>query len=116
MRFLSLVFLAAIALPLGADPAYRLDVGTELRDRNLKVEPSVTGPAGKRVRYEISVRRAAGAGSSNSSQAGGARLDENGYARLASTSVSVQPGEEYDVTVRLFEGDRLVAEDSVRGP
>ena len=102
--------------PLRADPAYQLDVGTELRDRNLKVEPSVSGPAGKRVRYEISVRRDGGAGSSSSSQAGDARLDDSGHAQLASTSVSVQPGEEYDVTVKLFEGNRLVAQESVRRP
>lgn len=116
MRSLFLVFLVTIALPLRADPAYQLDLGTQLRDRSLKVEPSVTGPAGKRVRYEISVVRDAGAGASSSRQAGGARLDEKGYARLASTSVSVQPGEEYAVTVKLFEGDRLVAEESLRRP
>ena len=112
MRILPLIFFFAVALPLRAEPAYHLDIGAEVHERNLKVEPSVSGPAGKIVRYEISVVR----GASSSSQAGDARLDDNGYAKLASTSASVQPGEDYRVTVKLFEGTRLVAQQSVRRP
>jgi hypothetical protein len=99
-----------------AESAYRVDPGASLRNGSLKVEPSVVGPAGKRVRYQIEVRREGGSQSSNSSQAGSARLDDDGRAQLASSSVSVQPHQRYEVVVKLYEGDRLVAEESVRQP
>jgi hypothetical protein len=68
------------------------------------------------LRYEVSVRRSGGSGSSNSNQAGDVRLDDGGRAKLASNSVSVRPNESYEVVVRLFDQDRLVAQESVRHP
>jgi hypothetical protein len=100
----------------GADGAYQVEMGTSVRDGNLQVAPRVTGPAGKALRYEMLVTRHSAAGSSNSSQAGNVRLDESGTARLASSSVSVGPQDEYRVAVKLYEGGRLVAEQSVRHP
>jgi hypothetical protein len=114
----SLIFsvILAVAAPLAlADASWRLDPGAELRDGNLRVEPKVQGRPGASVRYEIEVRRS-GSGSSNSSQSGRARLGEDGEATLASTSVSVQPGDRYDVEVRVYDGDRLVAQQTVRQP
>jgi len=119
MRILSTIALAGslslFSHPGWTDSAYRLDPGAELGNGNLKVEPRVTGPAGKTVRYEITVRREGKSGSSNSSQSGRARLD-SGETKLASTSVSVQPGEHYEVIVKLYEGERLVAQQSVAHP
>jgi len=100
----------------GAEAAYQLDMGTTVREGNLKVAPRVTGPAGKTLRYEMVVTRQSRSGSSNSSQAGSVRLDESGAARLASSSVSVSPQDEYRVAVKLYEGGRLVAEEAVRHP
>jgi hypothetical protein len=93
-----------------------LDIGTTVREGNLKVEPQVSGPAGKALRYEIDVRREGAGGSSNNSQSGGVRLDAGGKAQLASNSVSVTPGDAYRVTVRVFDAGQLVAEQSVRHP
>jgi Thin aggregative fimbriae synthesis protein len=116
MRFLVFaVVLAAISPFAWADASWRLDPGAELRDGNLRVEPKVSGRPGASVRYEIDVRRR-GSGSSNSSQSGRARLGENGEATLASTSVSVRPGDRYDVEVRVYDGDRLVAHRTVEHP
>jgi hypothetical protein len=112
---LSLLLLLSGAV-FGADGAYKVDMGASVRDGNLRVAPRVTGPAGKALRYEMEVTRHSAAGSSNSSQAGRVRLDESGTARLASSSVSVGPQDEYRVAVKLYEGDRLVAEQSVRHP
>lgn len=66
--FVPLVFASVVR----AD-GYRLDIGASVRDGSLKVEQAVAGPAGKTLRYEITVRRDGQGGSSNSSQAGGGR-------------------------------------------
>ena len=95
---------------------YRLDPGVEVRGSSLKVEPVASGPAGKSVRYEIEVRRHGQGASSNSSQSGTARLDESGNAKLASTSVSLNPQQRYDVEVTLFEGQRVVARERASHP
>jgi hypothetical protein len=118
MRFDVLACLVPLvfASVVRADASYRLDVGASVREGSLKVEPTVVGPAGKTVRYEIRVRRDGQAGASNSSQAGSARIDDSGHARLASSAVSVRPGESYDVNVRLFADGRVVAEERVRHP
>jgi hypothetical protein len=99
-----------------AEAAYQLDMGTTVREGNLQVAPRVTGPAGKALRYEMVVTRHSRSGSSNSSQAGSVRLDESGAGQLASNSMSVGPQDDYRVDVRLYEGGRLVAEQSVRHP
>jgi hypothetical protein len=116
MRSLILSVMLAAAAPLAlSDASWRLNPGAELRNGNLRVEPKVSGRPGASVRYEIEVRKS-GSGSSNSTQSGRARLGENGEATLASTSVSVQPGDRYDVEVRVYDGDRLVARRTVEQP
>jgi hypothetical protein len=115
-RLVASLFLFACASAFALDSNYQLDIGTSVRDGTLKVEPRVSGPAGKMLRYEMDVRRQGQGGSSNSSQAGTVRLDDAGKAKLAMNSVSVSPRDRYEVTVRLLDGDRVVAEDSVRQP
>jgi hypothetical protein len=112
--FLLLASLAACAAAFAAD--YRLDLGASVRGGSLKVEPHVTGPAGKALRYEMVVTRESRGGRSNSRQSGSVRLDGSGAADLASNSVSVNPGDKYRVEVRVFDADRLVAQQSVHHP
>jgi hypothetical protein len=106
--------LAACAAAFAAD--YRLDLGASVRGGSLKVEPHVTGPAGKALRYEVAVTRESRGGRSNSQQTGTVRLDERGAAALASNTVSVNPGDNYRIEVRVFDGDRLVAHESAHHP
>ncbi len=110
------VLLVFCSAAFSADAAYRLDMGASVRGGNLHVEPRVTGPAGTALRYEMHVTRQGGAGRSNSRQAGSVRLDESGRARLASNDMSVGPHDAYRIEVKLYEGGRLVAEESVRHP
>ena len=98
------------------DSQYQLDLGTEVHAGNLKVEPTVTGPAGKTLRYEMRVRREGSAGSSNSSQSGTVRLDNDGRGQLASNSISVTPADHYEITVRVYDEGHVVAEQSTRYP
>lgn len=114
MRMLVAVVALSLCMPAWAE-AYRLDAGVQASGGSLKVEPVVTGPAGNTVRYEIEVRRD-GKGTSNSSQSGRARIDESGRAKLASSAVSLQPGERYEVEITLYKGQRVVAREVVAHP
>jgi hypothetical protein len=112
------LFVALAFLPLAAmaDSPYRLDIGAEVHGNNLTVEPTVVGPADKSLRYEMRVRREGEGRSSNSSQSGTVKLDAQGRGQLASTSVSVSPSDRYEVVVRLFDANQVVAEQSARVP
>jgi hypothetical protein len=113
------VVIAVIALASGAyaaDDRYKLDLGASVEGSSLKVEPTLTGPAGKTVDYQMRVRREGGGNSSNSSQGGTVQLDPSGHAQLASNSVSVSPSDRYVVTVRVMDGGKVVAEKSQQYP
>ncbi len=114
MRSLLLTATLICASAFAAD--YRIDPGATVRNGTLTVEPRVEGPAGASVRYEIRTTREGQGGTSNSSQSGDARLGRDGVARLASTSVSVSPRDRYSIRVKLLEGGRVVAEETVRYP
>ena len=101
---------------LQADAPYRVDIATsEGRDGSLRIEPRVSGPAGKTVRYEVEIDRGSRGAKANSSQSGSVRLDDAGMAQISSNAVKLNPGERYEMKVRLFEGDRLVAEQLQEG-
>lgn len=108
--------LALASAAFAANDRYDVDLGASVQSGSLKVEPTVTGPAGKTVEYEMRVRREGGGNSSNSSQGGTVRLDDAGRARLASNSVSVSPSDRYRVTVRVMDEGRVVAEKSHEYP
>lgn len=113
-RVLTAALCGLISLAEGAD--YRLDIGTSMRGSTLAVAPQVTGPPGNVLRYELDVRREGPGKSSDSSQSGTLRLDDQGKARVGTNAVNVAPGDRYEVKVRLFEAGRLVAEQSARHP
>jgi hypothetical protein len=92
---------------------YRIDPGASVKNGNLTVAPTVQGPAGSSLRYEIRTTKEAGSGKSSSSQSGSVRLGENGAAKLATTSISVGPQDRYRITVKLLERGRVVAEETV---
>jgi hypothetical protein len=112
--FLSALLIASAAL--AADNRYTLDMGASVHAGNLKVEPTIAGPAGRTVEYEMRVRREGGGNSSNSSQGGTVKLDDDGRAQLASNSVSVTPSDRYVVTVRVMDQGKVVAEQSQQYP
>lgn len=111
-----LVAVSIASAAVAADSPYKLDLGASVQSGNLKVEPKVSGPAGKLLNYEMQVRREGQGKSSNSSQGGTVKLDESGHGRLASNSVNVAPHDRYQVTVRLLEDGRVVAEKSEQYP
>lgn len=117
MKFSVLISMLALAsAAYAADDRYTLDLGASVEGSSLKVEPTLTGPAGKTLNYQMRVRREGGGNSSNSSQGGTVRLDNSGHAQLASNSVSVSPSDRYVVTVRVMENGKVVAEKSQQYP
>ena len=116
MKKLAAALLFVPIAAIAADSAYELDLGASRQGDSLKVEPQVTGPAGKQLEYRMEVRREGQGKSSNSSQSGTVKLDEGGRARLASNSVNVSSNDRYEVTVRLMDDGRVVAEKSQQYP
>lgn len=117
MKFPIVVALLVLApVAFAADDRYTLDLGASVEGSSLKVEPTVSGPAGKTLDYQMRVRREGGGNSSNSSQGGSVRLDNSGHARLASNSVSVSPSDRYVITVRVMDDGKVVAEKSEQYP
>ena len=117
MKLLAVLFATTLATgAIAADSRYKLDLGATVQSGNLKVEPLVSGPAGKQLEYKMEVRREGQGKSSNSSQGGTVRLDDDGRARLASNSVNVSPDDRYIVTVKLMDRGRVVAEKSEQYP
>ena len=114
MRTIFLAALLASSAALAAD--LRLDPGASVRDGTLNVAPTVQGPAGAALRYEIKTMRQGASGNSSSSQSGSVRLDAEGAGRLATSSISVGPQDRYRVQVKLLDGGRVVAEKEVRYP
>jgi hypothetical protein len=111
------LFFTALLVSHGALCAdYRVDPGASVRNGTLSVEPTVQGPPGAALRYEIRTTREGQSGRSNSSQSGNVRLGDNGSAKLATTSISVTPADRYRIHVKLLEGGRVVAEEEIRYP
>ena len=99
-----------------ADPAYVLRLEAVEAAGRLTVSPRLQGPPGAALRYEMSSSKSGAAGRSTTSQGGRVSLDAGGSGALSSLSLGVQPGDRYVVTVKVFDGARLVAEDALQVP
>ena len=101
---------------MAADPAYVLRLEAAEEAGRLTVAPRVQGPAGASLRYEMSSDKSGGAGKSSTSQSGRVSLDQGGAGALSTLRLGVSPGDRYVITVKIFDGARLVAEDVLRYP
>jgi hypothetical protein len=106
----------ALSSALASDPGYELTLGTEMRGGTLTVAPVLTAPANKRLRYDVVVTRSGRSGNSDSRQGGNVTVGANGTAGLSQVSISVGEGDRYDVSVKVYDGARLVAEKTARQP
>jgi hypothetical protein len=101
---------------LAQDPAYRLDLGISMVSGTLRVEPTVAGPGGKTLRYEMSIRREGKGGNAATSQSGTVRLDGAGKGQFAYNSLSYSPGDRYSISIKVYDGTRLVASEQAVEP
>lgn len=100
----------------GGESAYRLRLDSALSDGKLTLTPYIEAPAGARLRYEMKSDREGAAGRSSTSQGGGVAVGDSGSAKLSTLSFSVAPQDRYTITVRVFEGSKVVAEKSLSVP
>lgn len=98
------------------EPGYRLSMGAEVRGNMLALAPTITAPAGKTLRYDFVTRKSGRSGTSNTRQGGKVRVDGAGRASLSKVSVSVAEGERCEVSVKVYDGERLVAAQSLNHP
>jgi len=117
MRKAMLISLALLAASAAmGEGAYKLRIDSSVRDGKLTIVPYAAAPAGSRLRYEMVSAKEGGAGKSSTRQGGTVQVGESGSARLAILSLGVNPQDRYLVTVKLFDGRRLVAEDKLEYP
>ena len=113
------LFALLLLLPAAAlanTPGYEVSLGAELRGGSLHVSPTITAPAGKKLRYDVVTTRTGRSGNSNSRQSGDVSVGQDGKASLSQVSVSVTPQDRYEVRVELYDGAQLVASESLRHP
>jgi len=109
------LFLAGTSV-MADEPGYRLRVDFSRHDSTLTVTPYIAAPAGAALRYEMVSSRHGAAGVSNTSQGGRVAVGDSGSARLSMLSFSVTPQDRYVVTVKVFDGPKLVAEEVLQYP
>lgn len=115
MRICSLIALVALGTSaMAGEPGYRLSMGAEVQGNMLALAPTITAPAGKTLRYELVTTKSGRSGnSSNTRQGGSVKVDEAGQASLSKVSVSVGEGERCEVSLKVYDGTRLVASDAI---
>ena len=90
---------------------YELSLNAERRGGGFSIAPSVEGPPGARLRYEIEARRQ-GRSSGQSQQGGQVILGRDGSATLSQMSFSVGAQDDCELSVKVYEGRRLVASET----
>jgi curli production protein len=111
-----------IALLMGASnampgqPAYSLRIETAENGNMLTVVPYVESSAGATLRYRLVSDKHGRAGISTTSQEGTVRLDCCRPRPLSTLSLSVGSSDRYVISVTLFEGANIVAQETLRYP
>ena len=95
-------------------PGYDLALGAEVRGGTLNVAPIVTAPAGAKLRYDMTTTRTGRSGNSNSRQSGNLTVGDDGKASLSQVAVSVSGQDRYEVRVEVYDGERLVASETLK--
>ena len=95
---------------------YRLWLDTSTSGRMLTVVPHIAAPAAATLRYEIVSTKHGKSGRSSTKQSGPVTVDKDGSQTFARLSVSVGPDDRYTIAVRVFEGSRVVAEQTLNYP
>ena len=116
-RYLLPVVLASVsASAIAAEPGYQLQLDASVEAGRLLVAPKIAAPAGSRLRYQMISTKEGGAGRSSTSQSGTVAVGAQGSGKLATLALGVAPQDRYTVTVKVFDGARLVAEDVLHYP
>ena len=110
------LFLAASANLMAGESGYRLWLDTSVSGGKLIVVPHIAAPAPAALYYEIVSAKDGQSGRSSTRQSGPVDVGAQGSQTFARLSLSVGPQDRYTISVRVFEGARLVAEQSLNYP
>ena len=111
LRPLFVLFWALVApFAMAQDPDAGLQVETYLDDGMLTVVPSVQLDRPARLRYEVSSSRSGTAGQSRTSQSGVVTAEAGKRQTLSTLRLSLGPTDRYAISIRVFEGDKLLEE------
>jgi hypothetical protein len=108
--------LTASANLVASETAYQLWIESSFQGRTLTVAPHMTGPAGARLRYQITSSKLGASGKSSTSQSGQFLLDEKGLRPLATLKLGVDADDRYSIAVKVFDGAKMVAEQMLNYP
>jgi thin aggregative fimbriae synthesis protein len=109
--------LLATSVTLMADETgYRLWLDTSTSGRMLTVVPHVAAPAAARLRYEIVSTKHGKSGQSSTTQSGNIAVGKDGSGTFAKLSLGVAPEDRYTIAVKVYDGPKLVAEQTLNYP
>jgi thin aggregative fimbriae synthesis protein len=115
-HLLSWTLLAASANLMADETGYRLWLDTSTSGRTLIVVPHIVAPAAARLRYEIVSTKRGRSGKSDTRQSGTIAVDAQGSGTFAKLSLGVDADDRYTIAVKVYDGVKLVAEQSVDYP
>lgn len=98
------------------EPGYSLRIDSSVEASKLTLIPVIAAPAGIRLRYEMISSKEGASGHSSTRQAGGVMVGADGTATLSTLRLGVGVADHYVITVRVFDGATVVAEQQVRHP
>jgi len=96
--------------------AYRLRLNAIHDGGMLAVVPQLAAPAGSRLRYEMASTKEGASGKSITKQSGHVAVGEVGLATISSLSLRVAAQDRYTITMKLFDGEKLVAQQTLQYP
>jgi Thin aggregative fimbriae synthesis protein len=94
------------------EPAYALHIDSSVEASRLTIIPVIAAPAGSRLRYEMISSKEGGSGRSSTRQSGGVLVGADGTAQLSTLKLGVGAADHYVITVKVYDGAKLVAEGS----
>ncbi|MEX0960854.1 MAG: curli-like amyloid fiber formation chaperone CsgH [Burkholderiales bacterium] len=95
---------------MAAEPDISLTLETDATGGTLRVSPRIESGRGRALRYELLSEKTAGASRSSTRQAGRVHANPGQATALTTLSLSLNPGDRYTVTFRLYEDDTLIVE------
>ena len=101
---------------VSGDASVRAWIATEPTPQGVRVIPYAQAKEAHKLRYEFISTKEGASGRSNSRQAGQVAVDCCEPKALVQLRLSVQPGERYILTLKVFDNGTLVAEDRVIFP
>jgi hypothetical protein len=114
--FFGLMLPTLVSVAQASAGDHRAWIETSVEDDRLLAVPQIEGGHDAMLDYELISTKAGKAGRSSSTQAGSVRVGQGETRSLTRLRLSVASTDTYLLSLRVYEGGELVAEDSVSYP